>query len=105
MTEDTKKTPKIEMKPVESSQLAAIGYDPQSQTLAIQFKGRGDTPGPVYHYFDFEPERFAEFEAAESKGSFFYQQIRSNQTRYPYQRQVADCIPPEVKSGKVPVGD
>lgn len=64
----------IPMAPVTSNQVAAIGYDPATQTLAVTFT-RG--PGNVYHYPDVSPELHAEFVAAESIGSFFGQRIKA----------------------------
>lgn len=58
---------------VESSQLAAIGYDPASHTLQVDFK---DNPNTVYQYPNVSPGFAAEFEAAESKGSFFYARVK-----------------------------
>ena len=40
----------------ESSQISAFGYDAASRVLAVQFPGRGTTPGSVYHYADVPPE-------------------------------------------------
>ena len=37
--------PAIELTPVESSQLAAFGWDADSQTLAIRFHGKDGKPG------------------------------------------------------------
>lgn len=76
--------PRIAITPCESSQITGFGYDAASQTLAIQFPGRGVTPGSVYHYAAVPPTVFAEFQAAESKGKFFGSQIRG---RYDYEKQ------------------
>lgn len=69
---------------VESSQISAVGYDTNSRTLAVQFPGRGATPGSVYHYSNVPPEVFAEFQAAESKGTFFGKNIRG---KFDYEKQ------------------
>lgn len=76
----------IQLTPVESSQIAAIGYDPASETLAIQFKGKGDAPGSVYHYAYFTAEDWAALHAAESVGSHFYRHIKPRADRHPYVR-------------------
>lgn len=60
--------PAIELKPVTSSQIKAIGYDPATKTLACVF-ARG--PGHVYHYSDVSPEQHAAFVDAESIGTHF----------------------------------
>jgi hypothetical protein len=66
--------PDIALTPVVSSQLAAIGYDPATQTLAVSFT-RGS--GAVYHYPNCSAELHAEFLAAESIGSFFGEHIKA----------------------------
>lgn len=62
----------IETKPVESSNLAAIGYDAESKTLQVDFKN-----GKRFQYPNVPPERFAELQAAESVGKFFATRIKS----------------------------
>lgn len=58
------------MKQVESSQVAAIGYDPSTQTYAVQFKTKGGTPAPhVYHYAGVDAEIAQQVDAADSTGS------------------------------------
>lgn len=64
----------INMTPVESSQLAAIGYHPATKTLAVSFARGG---GAVYHYPDVEPEVHAAFIAAESVGKYFGAHIKA----------------------------
>lgn len=39
----------IEMFPVASSNVHSVGYDAETQTLAVRFKSRG-APGRVYRY-------------------------------------------------------
>lgn len=54
------------------SNLKAYGYDPASQTLAVQFQN-----GTVYHYADV-PQAIADgMKDAESKGSFFARKVRT----------------------------
>lgn len=80
----------IDMKPVKSSQINAVGYDAASKTLAIEFKGGGkvDAPRPpsLYHYANVEPELFEDMMVAESVGSFFYKNIKPDSKKYPYTR-------------------
>jgi hypothetical protein len=71
---------------VNSSQLNALGYDADTNTLAIRFPGRGDNPGAVYHYSNVPPDVYAAFMAAESKGKFFLANIKGN-ANYPFQKQ------------------
>ena len=57
--------------PVSSSNLASVGYDPDSLTLEIEFKD-----GSVYQYFDVpELEHRGLMEAA-SKGRYVHAYIR-----------------------------
>lgn len=86
--------PSITMTPVQSSQIQAIGHDPASNTLAIQFKRGQEAPhggeiqalGPVYHYANVDAELFERFRTAESIGSFFYKTIKPHADKYPYTR-------------------
>lgn len=64
--------PPIPLTPVKSSQVAAIGYDPASKTLAVTFT-RGSH---VYHYPEVSPETHLAFVGAKSIGSFFGQHIK-----------------------------
>lgn len=72
---EVQQRPNIRLTPVTSSQIAAIGHDAASNTLAIQFLKQGQ-PGSVYHYSNVTPEQFAEFRDAESIGSHFGKNIR-----------------------------
>ncbi len=76
----------IPLNQVESSQIAAIGHDPETSTLAIQFKGKGDAPGSVYHYQNVNSDQFRLFAGAESIGSHFYKHIKPFADRFPYQK-------------------
>jgi len=59
----------ITMDSVESSQIEAVGYAAESQTLAIQFKAKGTAPGSLYHYSNFSPADWEVLRAAESIGA------------------------------------
>lgn len=61
----------MEMKPVTSSNISAIGFEAASALLHVQF-----TNGRTYEYQGVAAELFERFEAAESKGRFFAQEIR-----------------------------
>lgn len=78
--------PAIALDPVESSQLAAVGYDPDTGTLAIRFHGRGDKPGSLYHYANFGETDWRALQDAESKGSHFIRNIKPHVDRYPCSR-------------------
>lgn len=75
----------IQMQPVESSQIFAIGHDAATSTLASRFKNR--TTGAatsLYHYENVDAALFAEFNAAESKGKFFGERIKPFKDLFPY---------------------
>ena len=77
----------IALTPVESSQIAAIGHRPETNTLAIQFAPRRDgMPGSVYHYENFTAEDFDAFKKSDSIGSHFGQHIKPNATKHPCTR-------------------
>jgi hypothetical protein len=61
----------MEMQPVVSSNISALGYDPATRTLRIEFKPSRTGKGPQYDYFDVEPATVDEMVKAESMGSFF----------------------------------
>ncbi len=76
---------------VDSTQIHSIGYDPETQTLAVRFtRGYGDKrgPGSLYHYANVTREDYDAFLAAESKGKHFGQHIKPFADKYPYQKIV-----------------
>lgn len=64
--------PTIKTEPVDSTNLAAIGYDASTKTLQVDFKN-----GRRYQYPNVPPETFAEFKAAASVGKYFAAHIKS----------------------------
>lgn len=64
---------------VDSSMISSIGYDSQSSTLEIEFKG-----GVVWDYPGFPEYLWYEFEASDSKGKFFHQNIKEQYTSQGY---------------------
>jgi hypothetical protein len=66
--------PPIALHQVESNQVGAIGHDPGTQTLAVQFK-RGARA--IYHYPGVSTEAFEAFKNAESIGTHFGQHFKS----------------------------
>ena len=67
----------MEMQPVASTNIVAIGYDPQNEILAVQFK-KG-----IYHYNGFPEHLFQAFQEAPSKGKFLRAYILN---QYPYDK-------------------
>jgi hypothetical protein len=59
--------------PVSSSDVASVGYDPNTMTLEVEFKN-----GSVYQYFDFPETGYQELMRASSIGQFLHANIRNN---------------------------
>lgn len=66
----------MERVPVQSSNVAEVGYDPATMTMEVAF-----TNGSVYQYFDVPETLFQELLSAESIGKFMHEQI-INMYRY-----------------------
>jgi len=68
--------------PVDSSNVQEFGYVPEDQTLFVRFldKGRG---AALYVYYEVEPDIYADFMAAPSKGKFIWSHLRD---RYDYEK-------------------
>ncbi len=64
---------------VESSSIAAVGYDPTTRRLYLRFAGSGN----AYLYRDVPPALFDELMRAESKGGFVNAMVRGS---YDYRR-------------------
>jgi len=73
----------IPLTEVESSQIHAIGHCPETNVLAIQFKSKAGA-GSIYHYSNFTPEQFAEFQGAESIGAHFGKVIKPAGDVFPF---------------------
>ncbi|MDP9992018.1 hypothetical protein J2W28_001046 [Variovorax boronicumulans] len=64
----------IPMTPVESNQVAAVGYDAARRTLSVTFT-RGT--GAIYQYPNCDAKLHADFMAAESKGKYFGAHVKA----------------------------
>lgn len=64
--------------PVDSSSIAAIGYDPESCVLEIEFRQSGQ----IYRYFGVPVADYGAFLNAESKGTYLNQKFKPR--GYPY---------------------
>jgi len=58
-------------RPIDSSAIASLGYDPGRETLEVEFRS-----GNVYRYFDVPEEVYEDFLRARSKGRYFGSFIR-----------------------------
>lgn len=73
----------IPLERVVSSNVSAIGYDPNTGTMRVQFhawrpgqpKGSGGT-GPMYDYYDVPRGKWKSFQAATSKGKWVWDNLR-----------------------------
>lgn len=54
----------------QSSQIFGHGYDPLTQTMALEFNSNHERL--TYHYNGITPEKYAQLAGAESVGSAFY---------------------------------
>lgn len=61
----------MERTSVQSSNIASIGYDTQSETLEIEFLN-----GSVYQYFDVPERIYEELMGADSHGSYLAHNIK-----------------------------
>ncbi|HWH83198.1 MAG TPA: KTSC domain-containing protein [Burkholderiaceae bacterium] len=67
-----------------SSMIAAHGYDPVHQVLAVEYHG-----GSVFHYKGVEPDIAAALAVAESPGKFLNSRVRG---MYDHERIVTDPV-------------
>lgn len=73
----------VEIIPVVSSNINAVGYNENSRLMKIVFKGKGDT-FTTYLYEGVEPELYAELLKAESKGRFLSENVIRQKDKYKY---------------------
>lgn len=71
----TYEKPQLQHHDFDSSQIREYEYDGASQTLYMRFNSNYQTL--TYAYAGFPPEKAEALDAAESKGSFFYQHIKN----------------------------
>lgn len=66
-------------RPVSSSAISSVGYDPKGKVLELEFASGG-----VYDYYEVPRKVYAALLVAESKGRFIAEEIRG---RYRSERQ------------------
>jgi hypothetical protein len=65
----------IQLTPTPGSEgLRGYGYDPASQTLAVEFQSNHEEA--TYHYLDVPPETAAAMEVAKSKTAFVMKNVK-----------------------------
>jgi hypothetical protein len=74
------------LKPVASSQIAAIGYDSGANALSVLFKNRDGSAGSLYVYDSVSPDDHAALMSAESVGAHFRKAIKSHPDSYPFRK-------------------
>jgi len=68
----------MKREPVESSNLASVGYDADNKILEIEFNHGG-----IYQYFDVPQDVYDELMGADSHGKYFVHNIKDE---YEYDR-------------------
>lgn len=81
----------IALTPIQSSQIAAIGYDAAANALTVAFKRRDGTLDSVYQYDGVTPDVHAALMGAESIGSHFIHNIKKQPESYPYRKLDSAC--------------
>lgn len=61
----------MDYKPVASSNIAEVGYDPETKTMGVRFKD-----GAEYHYEDVSAEKHKTFVESKSLGAHFHKHVR-----------------------------
>lgn len=78
---------KLELVPVVSSQISAIGFDPENKRCRIQFAPHPNgEPGAIYEYENVEPADFEALKNAPSVGSHFLKNIKQHPAKFPYRK-------------------
>lgn len=65
----------MELRPVKSSHISEVGYDPETKEMQIKF-----STGHTYSYPDVEADQHAAFISAESPGKHFRENLLSSLT-------------------------
>ncbi len=73
----------VEYKNVQSSNVAAIGYDPQEKCVYVRFLAKKASACPEYKYVGVEQEVFDEIMDAPSKGNAIHRLLKG---RYEFQK-------------------
>lgn len=62
----------ISREPVASSNVASVGYDPDTETLEVEFLN-----GSIYQYYNVGADLYEQFMASPSKGQFLNTYVRN----------------------------
>jgi len=77
----------ISTKPVKSSNIRAIGYDPDSKTMEVQFRNKS-----TYRYPNVKRWQYSDFENSESKGKYFHKVFRPEPDFRKMSGMLATCV-------------
>lgn len=73
----------VPLTPVESSNISAIGYDPDRRWMSVEFKS-----GALHQYRDVPADIYAEFKDALSVGSYYAMNVRG---KFPSDKLSGEC--------------
>lgn len=77
----------IPRQPVESSQIAAVGYDGATNVLVVEFRSKEPTePNTLYAYQNVSRELYADLKTAPSVGKFFHAEIKKHPDLFPFMK-------------------
>lgn len=87
-------TSAIVRKPVKSSQIKSVGYDPARKVLAVEFTHRDDQEqGSVYEYDNVDPDVAENMQREKDEdgkdwsiGSYFGKTLKKDPKRWPYRK-------------------
>lgn len=75
----------MQLLPVKSSQVSAIGYDPGTLKLRVKFKPfNASLPPPTYEYSNVSQTDYAGIIGAESIGKAINKTLKANPAKYPF---------------------
>jgi hypothetical protein len=86
---ETDPRPPIALARVKSEQIATLGYDAASSTMAVQFRPQDGNVAHVYHYPNIMPESFETARKPETTGSQFRALIKG----LVFKKYAAEIIP------------
>jgi hypothetical protein len=73
----------MELVPIQSTNLRAIGYEPDTMLMQIQFSN-----GSLYSYQNVEPETYQALVTSPDPGKFFAEIIKPQRYKYVFTRVV-----------------
>ena len=97
----------MQRKPVSSSQIASVGYDPARKLLEVEFLGSKGKPNTLYEYDNVPQDVYDGFFVTKeedgserSVGRYFTNAVKRWPLKYPYRKLELEVAPGEL-TGKV----